>query len=122
MALISFWERMRIPSYDNSEHCMMARVSIDHDKCNCCGLCVKACLPNALYMEGKGKDRKVMVNPNRPTGGREAGDANCYCVACNDCMAICEQGAIKAVTSADYRYRYKQVMRGELALPRTFSS
>jgi ferredoxin len=122
MALISFWEKMRIPSYDNSEHCMMARVSIDHEKCNCCGLCVKVCLPGLLYMEGKGKDRKVLVTPNRPTGGRETGSANCYCVACNDCMAICEQGAIRAISSVNYRYRYKQVLRGELAPPRSFNS
>jgi ferredoxin len=121
MALISFRDKMRIPSYDNSDHCMMAEVSIDHDKCDRCGLCVKACLPKVIYMEGKGKDRKVLINRNRPTGGRETGEANCYCVACNDCMAICEQGAIKAVTSADYLYRYKQVLRGELTPPRTFN-
>jgi ferredoxin len=121
MALISFWEKMRIPSYDNPEHCIMSELSIDQEKCNCCGLCVKACPINVLYLEGKGKNRKLRVNPNRPTGGQETGEVRGQCVACNACMSICEQGAIKGLTSANYRYRYKQVMRGELAPPRTFN-
>jgi len=109
MALISIWERLRIPSYDNAEHCSMAAVEIDHEKCNCCGLCIKACPANAIQMEGKGKDRKVVMNPHLP-----------QCVACNDCMSICEQGAIKAVKSYDFKYRYKTVMREGLELPRNF--
>jgi formate hydrogenlyase subunit 6/NADH:ubiquinone oxidoreductase subunit I len=109
MSLISFWERIRIPSYDNPEHCMMAELSIDHDKCNCCGLCAKACPANVLYLEGKGKDRKLRIDPHLQ-----------QCAACNDCMAICEQGAIEAVKSYDFLYRYKTVMREGLEAPRHF--
>jgi ferredoxin len=120
MALLSFSEKMRIPSYDNPEHCMMAELSIDQEKCNGCGLCVKACVIDVLHLEGKGKDRKLVVNPNRPTGGRETGRAKGQCVACNACMAICERGAIMGVKGSDYLYRYKHVLRGELEPPRIF--
>ena len=109
MALISFWDRMRIPSYDNPEHCSMGDVSIDYEKCDCCGLCVKVCPIDVLYIEGKGKDRKLRVNEHLP-----------QCAACNDCMAICERGAIKAVKSFEFMYRYKPVLRGELEAPRNF--
>jgi ferredoxin len=110
MALISLWERLRIPSYDNPEHCPMAAVVVDHEKCNCCGLCVKACPSNAIQLEGEGTERKVRMNPHLP-----------QCVACNDCMAICERGAIEAVKSYDFLYRYKTVMRDGLEAPRPFA-
>jgi ferredoxin len=120
MSLISLFEKMRIPSYDKPEHCLMSELVIDQDKCNGCGLCVKACPINVLKIEGKGKDRKLLVNPIRPTGGQETGDVKGQCVACNCCMSICEQGAIVGVTSSNYLYRYKQVLRGELEPPRIF--
>ena len=110
MTLLSLRERLRIPSYDDPGQCFLGVVEIDHDKCNCCGLCVKACIVKALYIEGKGKDRKLRVIPHLQ-----------QCCACNDCMAICEQGAIKAVKPSDWLYRYKQVMRGEgMEPPRNF--
>jgi formate hydrogenlyase subunit 6/NADH:ubiquinone oxidoreductase subunit I len=111
MALISFWERMRIPAYDSAEQCSMAAVEIDHDKCNCCGLCTKACPASVLYIEGSGKERKLAVNPHLP-----------QCVACNDCTSICDRGAIKAVKTYDFLYRYKTVLREGLEAPRTFRS
>lgn len=109
MALIGLWERLRIPAYDSSEECSMAAVEIDHEKCNCCGLCTKACPASVLFIEGKGKDRKLRVNPHLP-----------QCVACNDCMSICDRGAIKAVKSYDFLYRYKPVLREKLEPPRSF--
>jgi 2-oxoglutarate ferredoxin oxidoreductase subunit delta len=87
----------------------MGELIIDHEKCNCCGLCVKACPIHVLNLEGKGKDRKLQVNPHLQ-----------QCGACNDCMAICEQGAIKAVKGWDFLYRYKPVMREGLEPPRIF--
>lgn len=109
MALISFRDRMRIPSYDDPEQCRMSTVEIDHEKCNCCGLCSRACPARALYVDGKGEDRKLRVREHLP-----------QCVACNDCMAICERGAIRAVSSYDFKYRYKTVMRDGLEAPRSF--
>jgi ferredoxin len=87
----------------------MSKVEIDYEKCNNCGLCVKACPSGAIQIEGKGKDRKVIMNPHLP-----------QCVACNDCMSICEQGAIRGVSSYDFLYRYKIVGREALEWPRTF--
>jgi ferredoxin len=111
MALISFWERLRIPSYDNPEHCSMGVLAIDYKKCNGCGLCVKACPACVLRVEGKGKDKKVLIKEHLP-----------QCAACNDCMAICDAGAIEAVKPFDFLYRYKTVMREGLEGPRDFRS
>lgn len=109
MALLSLWDRLRIPSYDNPEHCSMSTVEIDYEKCTACGRCTKACPANALYIEGAGKDKVLKVNPHLP-----------QCVACNDCMAICEQGAIQANKTYDFLYRYKVLEREGLQEPRPF--
>jgi ferredoxin len=109
MPLLSLRDRLTIPSYDNPDHCMMAKVAIDYEKCNGCGMCVGVCVAAALKMQGKGKERKPrMTNGNPP------------CVACNDCMAICEQGAIASIKIHDFLYKYKRVLLEELSIPRDF--
>ena len=109
MSLLSLRERLRIPAYENPDHCRMAKVSIDDEKCNGCGMCVAVCVAAALEMQGTGKERKARMAAGDPP-----------CVACNDCMAICEQGAIAATRIHDFRYRYKRVLLEDLSAPRDF--
>ena len=109
MSLLSLKERLKIPAYDNPDHCMMAKVTIDYERCNGCGMCVAACVAAALEMQGKGKERRPRMAEGNPP-----------CVACNDCMAICEQGAILATKIHDFRYKYKRVLLEELSTPRDF--
>lgn len=109
MSLLSLKERLRIPAYHNPDQCMMAKVTIDYEKCNGCGMCATVCVAAALEMQGADKERRPhMVEGNPP------------CVACNDCMAICEQGAISAAKIHNFLYKYKRVLLEKLTTPRNF--
>jgi ferredoxin len=58
-----------------------ARIAIDTEKCNGCGLCVEVCKDFSIVM----KDGKTI----------ESGQAIFGCIGCGHCMAICPTGAIK---------------------------
>jgi MinD superfamily P-loop ATPase len=103
-------DRLRIPTYDNEAYVTLARVSIDHTRCNGCGLCTQICPGSALVLEGTGKERKAVMDKVNP-----------QCMSCNDCAAICNQDAIKVITPYDYGYRFKTLDRGDLITPRIFT-
>lgn len=110
MAFLSLKERMTIPTYDDPERCTSGRVAIDHDRCNGCGNCALICPGACLYVAGVGRDRKAyMLDKPVPD-----------CMSCNDCMAMCKRGAIRASTGYDFGGFYKALHRGELAPPRNF--
>jgi len=69
---------MPIPTSRTNE---IARITIDAEKCNGCGLCVEVCKDFSITM----KDGKAVVS-GTPVFG---------CIACGHCMAICPKGAIK---------------------------
>lgn len=69
---------MAIPTSRTTEP---GRVTIDREKCDVCGLCVKVCGDNALVMS----DGKVAVS-GTPVFG---------CIGCGHCMAVCPNDAIK---------------------------
>ena len=69
---------MPIPTSRTKED---ARITIDGEKCNGCGLCVEVCKDFSIIM----KDGKAV----------ESGQAVFGCIGCGHCMAICPTGAIK---------------------------
>jgi ferredoxin len=69
---------MSIPTSRTKE---TARITIDAEKCNGCGLCADVCKDYSIIM----KDGKAVVS-GQPVFG---------CIACGHCMAICPKGAIK---------------------------
>jgi ferredoxin len=69
---------MPIPTSRTKED---ARIAIDTEKCNGCGLCVEVCKDFSIVM----KDGKTI----------ESGQAIFGCIGCGHCMAICPTGAIK---------------------------
>ena len=68
---------MAIPTSRTKE---AARITIDHEKCNGCGLCAEVCNDFSIVM----KDGKAHVS-GTPFFG---------CIGCGHCMAICPQDAI----------------------------
>ena len=69
---------MPIPTSRTSEN---GKITIDHELCNGCGLCVEVCKDFSLKME----NGKAVVS-EEPFFG---------CFACGQCMAICPKDAIK---------------------------
>ena len=68
---------MPIPTSRTKEN---ARITIDVEKCNGCGLCVDVCKDFSITM----KDGKAIIS----------GQAVFGCIGCGHCMAICPKGAI----------------------------
>ncbi|MGE5405609.1 MAG: nitroreductase family protein, partial [Candidatus Saccharibacteria bacterium] len=57
-----------------------AKVSIDREKCNACGLCVHVCKGVILHLE----EHEVRIKPDELFG----------CIACAQCMAVCPKDCI----------------------------
>ena len=55
-------------------------IKVDHEKCNGCGVCIKAC-PESVVMK-RGEDKKVTVN-------------SMFCKMCLLCTTVCAKKAIE---------------------------
>lgn len=110
MSYLTWKERLRIPTYDNPSYANTGQVTIDEEKCNGCGDCVMICPGSALYLAGVAKHKKAhLMEVQFPE-----------CIACNDCAAMCRQGAITASVTYDFGLFYKVLHRGDLCAPRRF--
>jgi NAD-dependent dihydropyrimidine dehydrogenase PreA subunit len=105
MAYISFFEKIRIPTYDDPEQVQYGQVTIDNDKCTGCLLCIKLCPADVLVKED---GTPVM---------KKQGDHEC--MACADCAAACPENAIYLTQGLQcIQGRYKTLGQGPLAPPR----
>ena len=102
MSNLSFSDRMKIPKYDDSSQIEMGLVQFEPDKCNGCGLCVKACPADTINLQNKKAKLADHVE----------------CMACGDCVAICPEKVITLVKSYRYTGIYKTIDQRELAPPR----
>lgn len=109
MANFSLMEKLRIPTYDNEDYATTGRVTVDHSKCNGCGLCVRVCPGKALFMAGEGKNAKAHLEIDFP-----------QCMSCNDCRAICERDAISVTVPYYFPFYFKTQAKGPLSPPRRF--
>lgn len=67
-------------------------ITIDHEKCNGCGICVNVCKSFCLELDGK----KLHLT----------GDVKFGCIGCGQCVAVCQQDAImvtgRTLSTDDY--------------------
>lgn len=99
-------ETMSVESFLKiGEDVIIGEVSIDLDKCQGCGYCVRACAADSIELKDK-KARMIEVLP--------------MCMACGDCMAICPEQAIAIKTYIRFFKAFRYLDRGEPAPPRRF--
>jgi 2-oxoglutarate ferredoxin oxidoreductase subunit delta len=109
MELLTKTERRRFPEWDDPDECRFQRVTIDTEACDGCKLCTIVCPANVLEMTGpKGKLKARVKDDVRG------------CISCNNCHAICGNGAIGATQPYDFVGFYRQLGRGEFTAPRKF--
>jgi 2-oxoglutarate ferredoxin oxidoreductase subunit delta len=108
-SLVSKAERRHLPDWDDAAECLFRRVTIDLEACDGCKLCTIVCPANVLELYGDKGKKKVRVK-----------DDNRGCISCNNCHAICANGAITATRHYDFVGYYRQLARGEFSLPRKF--
>lgn len=104
MSGFGFFDRFRIPTYDDPEQIQCGRVGIDAEKCTGCGLCTGACPVDTLIV----KDKQARM--------REG--AENMCAFCGDCAAICPEGAITLKSPYTFTGFFKTIDRGQASPPR----
>ena len=109
MALLTKKEMKHMPIVDDPNDATYGVIEIDLEKCEGCTMCTLICPGNVLEMFGEGRVKKARVR-----------DAIPKCLACDNCHAICDAGAISLVSAYDFAGRYKQLDRGAIAKPRKF--
>ena len=104
-----FSKSERLPEWDDPRECRFQRVAIDLAKCDGCKLCTVVCPANVLELFGEKGKKKARVK-----------DDNRGCISCNNCHAICANGAIVASESPEFAGYYRTTGRGEFLPPRVF--
>ena len=99
----------RFPEWDDSSECHFHRVAVDPDKCDGCKLCTLVCPANVLELFGEKGGKKARVKAS-----------NRGCISCNNCHAICANGAIEASHYPEFVGFYRQTGRGSFSPPRVF--
>ncbi len=104
MGTFGFFDRFRIPTYDDPRQVAFGVVEIDTAKCNGCALCAGACAADAIVIA----DKKARAK----TGPENA------CAFCGDCVAICQAGAISMKSPYRFTKFYKTINRVGISPPR----
>lgn len=102
MGKLSFFEKIKIPKYNDPYQIEQGLIKFDKDRCTGCRLCIRACPACAIILDD---NKAKMVDPPE-------------CMGCGDCVAICPENVIALVKSYRYTGRYKTIDQGKLEMPR----
>jgi formate hydrogenlyase subunit 6/NADH:ubiquinone oxidoreductase subunit I len=104
MSSIGWFERWRLPRYDNLDQTRWGAVSVDAETCTGCSMCARICPAACLEMVDK---KSTVLPPDKA-----------LCIMCGDCVAICESDAITCERNYAFSGMHKTIDAGPLALPR----
>lgn len=125
MGYLTFFEKIKIPTYDNPEHMNAGVIEIDAAKCKQCGFCITACAGSCLVtdlcnrndlMTGKFKGKTGVPRVKKTANGQVL-----MCVACGVCGAACSHGAITQKSPFMPKYRLKKLCQAkEMTFPKRY--
>ena len=105
MEKFGFFEKHRIPTYNNPNHIIFGLLAFNYNICTGCSMCVQCCPAKTLVM-----DNKI---PRMKTA-----EENGECMACADCVAICPVQAISLKRPMILTRYFKTLDIGDLMPPR----
>ena len=108
MSYLKWWEKVWM-SDPLSKESVSGDISVDHDKCTGCGLCIKICPADMMSF--------ISDEEKYP---QYKGTEEDFCVACGACHAICPKEAITLTVGYRFPGRFKRPRLGELQPPRLF--
>ncbi|HEY4715747.1 MAG TPA: 4Fe-4S dicluster domain-containing protein [bacterium] len=87
------------------EDIILGEVSINHETCSGCGLCIPVCVVKALEIV----DKKARMVTDLP-----------FCFSCGDCVAICPENSINITKFFHLKRSFRFLDRGQPEPPRRF--
>jgi ferredoxin len=106
MGTFSFFDKILIPTHNDTNEMKPGEVEFDYGKCNGCPICVDTCPAGSILL----KDGTPYLKPLGENG----------CIACGDCVAICPGSAIRLTKNYHFARYFKTIDQGELKPPRLF--
>ncbi len=67
---------------------------VDRDLCTACGICVKVCPKNLIFIIPKRLNTYAVKCRNKWPGGQTRKNCTIGCIGCQKCFKVCEYGAI----------------------------
>lgn len=109
----TFFDRHRVPDYDNPRHMKTVKLDFNKEKCKECGICLQVCPGGCLITDTV---MKMDLISGKVKGGKygipklQASKLGApYCIACFDCGVVCPQGAISIKSNFNPGWHFKRL-------------